>query len=260
VTTVAATLAGASDAATLTASGNVVFAFQGGGVITVSLASADTADQAATKIDTALTGYADAAIVSSKLNVVSTLTGNQAFVKVVSGNATVLGNLGISVGQVAFGADGLPAGASDVGPTAATPGNDPTVKENREPGYWPLSPDKNVTIANDATNLTKTEFPAPVDFDFDASGVDAEEPSLLVLKPKSTNIAGGKKVTISGDNLEGVTGVTFGGTAATDLDVSAAGDGVITVTAPAHAAGAVDVVVTDDIGATTLTGGFTYKA
>lgn len=70
--------------------------------------------------------------------------------------------------------------------------------------------------------------------------------------------AGGKVVTIYGDNLADVTGVTFGGTAGTALDVVS--DKEVKVTAPAHAAGAVNVVVTDPSGSATMANGFTYKA
>src|SRR4029077_16306153 len=55
----------------------------------------------------------------------------------------------------------------------------------------------------------------------------------------------------------GATSVTFGGSAATITNNTAT---TITVTTPAHAAGAVDVVVTASAGSATLTGGYTYIA
>lgn len=148
-------------------------------------------------------------------------------------------------------------GVSNTGATADTPANDPTSAVNREAPYFPSTPDRNVTIANDADNLTKTKFPAP-DFDMDVAGVDTEAPSNLDVMPRELKVAGGDKVTITGDNLEGVTSVTFGGTAGTALDVSTAGDGVITVVSPAKAAGTYDVVLVDASGNGTKTGGALY--
>jgi uncharacterized protein (TIGR02145 family) len=52
--------------------------------------------------------------------------------------------------------------------------------------------------------------------------------------------------------------VKFGGVAATNVALSADGK-TITATAPAHAAGVVDVVVGSGSGAITLAGGFTYR-
>lgn len=147
-------------------------------------------------------------------------------------------------------------GVSNTGDTAAAEDDDPTVRSNREAASWPDGPARNVTIANDSTNLTKLKFPAP-GFDFDAAGVDAEAPSNVALNPAEGPDAGGTVVTIHGDNLEGVTDVTFNAVSGTDLDVSTADDGVISVTTPAGT-GAVDVVLVDASGNTTLTGGFTY--
>lgn len=149
-------------------------------------------------------------------------------------------------------------GVSNSGATDVAPANDPRNPANREAPYFPSTDDRNATIANDGTNLTKATFPNP-EFDLDDAGVDTEAPSDLVLEPKTLPLAGGK-VTVTGNNLEGVTGVTVGGTAATDLDVDKAGDGVITFTAPAKTAGAQAVVLVDASGNATKTGGLTYEA
>lgn len=259
VTPTAATLIGSTNAATLTASGNIEFGTKDGIRTVVALLTGDLAADAATKIDTALTGLANASIVSSKLNVVSVETGTTAYVTVLSGNATILAELGLAVGQIVYGGDGRPVGASNLGAQADVPANDPTAKANREAPYFPTTPDRHVTIANDATHLTLAKLAAP-GFDVDIAGVDAEAPSTLALDPVEGPAVGGTVVTIYGTNLEGVTGVTFDTVAGTDLDVSAAGDGVIKVTTPAGTAGPADVVVTDNIGTATLTGGFTYTA
>lgn len=68
--------------------------------------------------------------------------------------------------------------------------------------------------------------------------------------------AGGTVVSIVGTNLTEVTSVTFGGSAGTSL--VHVDDEHLTVTTPAHAAGAVDVVAVSPDGNGTLTNGYTY--
>jgi len=123
--------------------------------------------------------------------------------------------------------------------TGALPANDPTLAENREDPYWP-----------------QDEGDVEHDYDFDAGGVDTDVPNIETVEPAEGDIAGGTVVTIKGQNLIRVTGVTFGGVAGTAFDV--VDDDEITVTTGAHAAGAVNVVATNPSGTDTLTGGFTY--
>lgn len=80
--------------------------------------------------------------------------------------------------------------------------------------------------------------------------------TIADVSPANGAAAGGDVVTITGTDLDGATSVTFGGVAGTAFEVVSAEE--ITVTTPAHAAGAVDVVVVDDAGSVTETGGFTY--
>lgn len=250
---------GTNAAATVGTNGNVVFGTKWGVRTSVALLAADTAAQAATKIDTALAGLADAAIVSSKLRVTSVEEGPTAYVTVVDGTAAVLTALGVTKGQVAYGTTGQPVGAAD-NPTAAAEVDDPTVAENREAPYYEKTEDRNTTIANDAENLTKDEFPNP-NFDFDAGGVEEEAPANLEVSPASGQAAGGTIVGLTGDNLTEDTTVTVGGAGVSEVYVTA-GSKVIRIdfAVPAHAAGAVDVVVTNAVGSTTMTGGFTYTA
>lgn len=77
------------------------------------------------------------------------------------------------------------------------------------------------------------------------------------ISPAAGGIAGGTAVTIVGSGFTGATGVTIGGTAATNFVV--VGDGYITCTSPAHAAGSVNVVVQDPAGNGTLTNAFAYS-
>jgi uncharacterized repeat protein (TIGR01451 family) len=81
------------------------------------------------------------------------------------------------------------------------------------------------------------------------------------LSPNQGPNSGGTPVTITGSGFVsgGSLGVTFGGTSATA--VTFVNSTTITCTAPAHAAGVVDVVLTNGDGQpTTATNGFTYYA
>lgn len=89
-------------------------------------------------------------------------------------------------------------------------------------------------------------------------GTPPPPPTVSTVLPSSGPTAGGTAVTITGTNLGSTSVVTFGGTAATSFTVSSATQ--VTATTPAHAAGAVDVVVTTSGGSATSTGGFTFVA
>src|SRR5712692_2418408 len=87
----------------------------------------------------------------------------------------------------------------------------------------------------------------------------APAPTVTTVSPSSGPAAGGTAVTITGTNFVTGATVTLGGTAATNVVVVSATQ--ITATTPAHAAGAVKVVVTNqDTQAGSLTNGFTYVA
>lgn len=84
-------------------------------------------------------------------------------------------------------------------------------------------------------------------------------PTVTSVSANSGPVAGGISVTVNGTLFStSITGVTFGGIAATSVvRVSAT---QITCVVPAHSAGAVNVVVTNSDGQTgTLTSGFTYN-
>lgn len=80
--------------------------------------------------------------------------------------------------------------------------------------------------------------------------------SVSEIAPNSGPAAGGTVVTITGEGLDGVTAVNFGGVAGTALNVVS--DTEVTVTTAAVAAGVVDVDVVDDSGTVTVTGGYTF--
>jgi large repetitive protein len=86
----------------------------------------------------------------------------------------------------------------------------------------------------------------------------APAPTVTAVSPANGPVAGGTPVTIDGAGFLNGAGVTFGGTAATNVMVLSTGR--ITATTPAHGAGAVDLVVTNATGqASPRFRGFTYS-
>lgn len=87
-------------------------------------------------------------------------------------------------------------------------------------------------------------------------------PTLSAITPNSGPLTGGQTVTLTGTNFRAsdasLATVTFGGVAATVQSVATNGKSM-TVTVPAHAAGAVDVQVTTVDGRATMRNGFTYN-
>jgi hypothetical protein len=84
-------------------------------------------------------------------------------------------------------------------------------------------------------------------------------PIISSLSPTSGPAGGGTTVTISGTGFAVGATVSFGGTAATNVNV--VGSTTITAVTPAHASGAVNVVVTNPGGqSATSTNGYSYAA
>lgn len=78
------------------------------------------------------------------------------------------------------------------------------------------------------------------------SAVPTAPPTISALNyTQGDTLGGGQSISISGSNLTGATGVSFGGSAATFTVVS---DTLITATLPAHVAGSVSVTVTSPGG------------
>jgi PKD repeat protein len=86
-------------------------------------------------------------------------------------------------------------------------------------------------------------------------------PNVTAVSPVSGPTAGGTRVTLTGTAFTGATAVRFGSAAGTNLTVNSSTR--ITVTSPAHAAGAVYVTVTTPGGGTSanaIASRFTYAA
>lgn len=147
-------------------------------------------------------------------------------------------------------------GVSNTGAAAQTPAEDLTLAENREPAPErpegkedPGPRDPAMTLPGDAADF------GGEDFDFDEGGVNDDAPVVEEFSRTDIPLAGGQ-VTIYGQQFEGTTGVTVGGTAATGVTVE--DDTKLVATFPAKAAGTYDVAVTNPTGTTTKTGAVTY--
>ncbi|MGA9811443.1 MAG: IPT/TIG domain-containing protein, partial [Terriglobales bacterium] len=83
-------------------------------------------------------------------------------------------------------------------------------------------------------------------------------PTITVISPVSGTINGGTAIAITGTGFLAGATVKLGGTSATSVTV--VNGNAITATTPAHAAGAVSIVVTNaDTKSATLTNGYTYS-
>jgi hypothetical protein len=92
---------------------------------------------------------------------------------------------------------------------------------------------------------------------FKVNAVVNPAPTLTGISPDTGGTSGGTVTTITGTGFLANATVKFGGTSATNVSVASATS--ITATAPAHAAGKVDVVVTNtDTKSATLAQAFTY--
>ena len=87
--------------------------------------------------------------------------------------------------------------------------------------------------------------------------LSASIPRATALSRYAGSTAGGTEVSIYGFNFTGDTAVTFGGVAAA---VTVLDPGFLTAVIPAHAAGIVDIVVSNSVGSGLLAGAFTYAA
>lgn len=92
----------------------------------------------------------------------------------------------------------------------------------------------------------------------DQADLNAAYPTATItsISPATGGAAGGTAVTITGVNFDGASGAALGGVALTSFTV--VNNTTITGVSGAHAAGTVNVTVTDDSGTLTLTNGYVY--
>lgn len=115
-----------------------------------------------------------------------------------------------------------------------------------------------LTYTPGSTVVTQTSFP------IQASNTNAVTAAIQIdtgitidtVSPSSGPSSGGTGVMLTGSGFTGATNLTFGGTAATSLNVVSSTS--VTAVTPAHATGAVNVVITTPSGSATKTNGFTY--
>lgn len=115
-----------------------------------------------------------------------------------------------------------------------------------------------LTYTPGSTTVAQTSFP------IQGSNTNAVTAAIQIdagitidtVSPSSGPASGGTGVMLTGSGFTGATSLTFGGTAATNLNVVSSTS--VTAVTPAHATGAVDVVITTPSGSATKTNGFTY--
>ncbi|MGA9333746.1 MAG: midcut-by-XrtH protein [Rudaea sp.] len=101
-----------------------------------------------------------------------------------------------------------------------------------------------VSIAGDNTNIATADVTVVA--------------ALNAAFPSSGTASGGTGITLTGTALTGATAVTFGGIAATSVNV--VNSTTVTAVTPAHATGSVDIIVATPAGGATLVNGYTYLA
>lgn len=90
------------------------------------------------------------------------------------------------------------------------------------------------------------------------SFVYEDTPTISTVSPAAGTTSGNTIITVTGTNFLTTTGVTVGGSVCTSLAIFSPTQ--ITCHTPLHAAGAVDVVLTNSTGSDTKVGGYTYEA
>ena len=161
-----------------------------------------------------------------------------------------------NTGSTAGGTSVTIAGSGLTGATAVTFGGDPAQS-------FTVDSDGVITATTPphAAGMVDVEVTTPGGSATLADGfefIDVPAPTITGIAPTSGPVAGGTMVTITGTDLTGASGVTFGGTPAQSFTVDSPTQ--ITATTPPHAAGTVDVAVTTPAGTATFASGYTYEA
>lgn len=172
--------------------------------------------------------------------------------KLTSDNPLTITSLSSNRGPTAGGQSVIITGTDLAGATSVTfGGTGATISSNTSTQIVVDTPPRaaatvNVAVTTPAGSLTLTGA-----YTFVAA------PAISTIVANSGSSDGGESVTINGTNLAGATAVSFGGLPAPMTGNTST---TIEVVTPAHAAGAVDVVVTTAGGSDTEAGGYTYTA
>ena len=115
--------------------------------------------------------------------------------------------------------------------------------------YWRI-------VSKTMANITATNGTT---WSFVTAGTPGGAPTISSISPSTGSTAGGTSVTITGTNFQSGAGVTIGGVAATNVNVTNSTS--ISAVTPSHAAGTVSVTVTNpDAQNATLTNSYTYAS
>ncbi|MFF2052963.1 IPT/TIG domain-containing protein [Leifsonia sp. NPDC058194] len=230
-----------------------------------------------TQIQTVLTSTTNALAINLSASVLGlpVVTVNETIGQLLAGNTSGISVAGIAVGiplTTVLSALLTPLNAIGTAITALGPAVLAPVAGTLVPALNPvLSQVVGLTVNNQSTSggvFTETALRASVlpgtqalTLNLSSASVGpnalAVPPVIGSLTPTSGPATGGTAVTITGSGFTGTTGVTFGGTAGTGFTV--VNDTTITVTTPAHAAGATNVVVNGPNGSSGP-GTFTFLA
>jgi hypothetical protein len=124
--------------------------------------------------------------------------------------------------------------------------------------YPTFGADGLLTYGGNPTTGTEVEYGSSPEFRIPVSVSVQPPPTVASLSPAAGDVAGGTKVTITGEDFTGATAVSFGPAPAAAFSVN--GDTQITAFSPAGAVGAVDVRVTTAAGQSAVVSGnqFTF--
>lgn len=115
-----------------------------------------------------------------------------------------------------------------------------------------------LTYTPGSTAVTQTSFPIQGSNTNAVTAAIQIDASITIdtVSLSSGPASGGTGITLTGSGFTGATSLTFGGIAATSLNVVSSTS--VTAVTPAHATGAVDVMITTPSSSATKTNGFTY--
>jgi hypothetical protein len=148
----------------------------------------------------------------------------------------VLDGKAVTAGDIyTYAGDGKTGRSGDGGPATSAALNNPAGVA--------VGPTHHVLIVDNGNNVIRQVLPP--------------SPSIAALKPPTGVTTGDKKVTITGVNLTGVTGVMFGSHAALRFTATASGKKVVAYT-PASTVGSVVVRVVTTSGTTPVGSGDSY--